>query len=267
MNEENIFTQSVKDFFTLQMIKYSVVPFIVTMIVIYALFFYFASATLDQLHQASLHVEQSQLSVINGVQNSNSYVGDFEGSSIVSFLMSHVATAWMVSILFYTIGSMFALLISIFIAVIVIAFLTSFVLKELHKRHYSDIEMRGDDNFFISLFNVLKWIILTVVMLVLFIPFYFIPILNVIMFNIPLYYFFHKMITYDVSSHINTNNEYKKIMFLSGNDIRVKTFILYLISIIPFAILFGGIFYVIFIGHSFFRETRMLRQENTNKLK
>ncbi|MBU0632285.1 EI24 domain-containing protein [bacterium] len=259
MKENDIFLASVKDFFTLKMMKYSVAPFIVAMLIIYALFFYFASATIDQLHQSTLHIEQTQTNVIDGMQNTDSYVGDFKGSSVVEFLMGHVITAWMVTFLFYTIGSMFALVISIFVAIIVIAFLTPFVLRELQKRHYIDVEMRGHDNIFISLLKVLKWFFIMLLMFILFIPFYFVPILNVIMFNIPMYYFFHKMLTYDVSSSITTNQEYKKIMFFAGNDIRIKTFILYLVSLIPFAILFGGIFYVILIGHTYFREARELR--------
>ena len=105
-----------------------------------------------------------------------------------------------------------------------------------------------------------------VLMLIAFIPFYFVPVLNVIMLNIPIYYFFHKMLTYDVTSNINTNDEYKKIMFFAGNDMRIKTFVLYLISLIPFAILFGGIFYVIFMGHAYFRETRELRLSSNHTI-
>lgn len=266
MKENEIFIASIKDFFTMKMMKYSVAPFIATMVIIYALFFYFASSTIDQLHQATLHIEQTQSNVIDGVENTDSYIADFKGSSVVEFLMGHAITAWMVTFLFYTIGSMFALIISIFIAIIVIAFLTPFVLKELQRRHYVDVEMRGHDNFFISILKVLKWFFIMVLMLIVFIPFYFVPILNVIMFNIPMYYFFHKMLTYDVSSCINTNKEYKKIMFFAGNDMRIKTFVLYLVSLIPFAILFGGIFYVIFIGHAYFRETRELRLSSNNTI-
>ncbi|WP_345993809.1 EI24 domain-containing protein [Sulfurimonas sp. HSL-1716] len=264
MKQNEIFITSIKDFFTLKMMKYSVAPFIATMVVIYALFFYFAGSTVQQLHQATLHVEQTQSNVIDGVENTDSFVGDFKGSSVVEFLMSHAVTAWIMTFLFYTVGSMLALVVSIFIAVIVIAFLTPFVLKELQKKHYSDIEMKGHDNFFISILKVIKWFLIMTAMLILFVPFYFVPILNVIMFNIPMYYFFHKMITYDVSSNINTNEEYKKIMFFSGNDMRIKTFVLYLVSLIPFAILFGGIFYVIFMGHAYFKETRELRLSDNN---
>lgn len=264
MKDNEIFIASIKDFFTLKMMKFSVAPFIATMVIIYALFFYFAHSTIDQLHQATLHVEQTQTNLIDGVENTDSFVGDFKGSSVVEFLMGHAITAWMVTVLFYTVGSMLALIVSIFVAIIVIGFLTPFVLKELHKRHYLDVEMKGHDNFVISILKVLKWFFIMLLMLIVFIPFYFVPILNVIMFNIPMYYFFHKMITYDVTSNINTNEEYKKIMFFSGNNMRIKTFVLYLVSLIPFAILFGGIFYVIFIGHAYFRETRELRLSNNS---
>lgn len=263
MKDGEIFVTSVKDFFTLKMMKYSVAPFIVTMVLVYALFFYFASSTIDQLHQATLHVEQTHTSFIDGMENTDSYVGNYKGSSaIMEFLMGHAITAWLFTFLFYTVGSMLSLVVSIFIAIIVIGFLTPFVLKELQKRHYVDVELKGHDNIFLALFKVLKWFLAMIAMLILFIPFYFVPVLNVIMFNIPMYYFFHKMLTYDISSNINTKEEYQKIMFLEGNDVRLKTFVLYLLSLVPFAILFGGIFYVILIGHTYFRETRELRASN-----
>ena len=266
MKREDIFITSIKDFFTLKMMKYSIAPFIATMVVVYALFFYFAGGVVEQLHQATLHVEQTQTSFVDGIQNSDTIISDFEGSSVVEFLMGHAITAWIVTVLFYTVGSMLALIVSIFMAIIVIGFLTPFVLKELQRRHYIDVEMKGHDNLFISMLKILKWFVLMVLMLIAFIPFYFVPVLNVIMLNIPIYYFFHKMLTYDVTSNINTNDEYKKIMFFAGNDMRIKTFVLYLISLIPFAILFGGIFYVIFMGHAYFRETRELRLSSNHTI-
>jgi hypothetical protein len=256
----SLFMQSVRDFFTLKMMKYSVVPFIVTMILLYGLFFYFAGSMLDQLHHATLQVMQSQSSVQNGVVTSSTTTSNVEGSSsIINFLLTHFAATWALSFLFYIVGTMLVLAVSIVIAVIVISFLTPFILKEIKARHYPEVEMKGEDNIFGALWHVIVSFLIMLVMYILFIPFYFIPILNVIVLNLPMYYLFHKILTYDVASNIVSKTEQKKIMFFAGNSIRLRTFLLYLISLIPFAILFGGVFYVIFIGHTYFVEAKKLR--------
>jgi hypothetical protein len=98
-----------------------------------------------------------------------------------------------------------------------------------------------------------------VLLFLLLIPFYFIPLVNIVAINIPLYYFFHKMLTFDVSSSICTKDEAEQISFFNKNNIRVKTLLLYLVSLVPFAIFFGAIFFVIYLGHTYFLETRKIR--------
>ena len=98
-------------------------------------------------------------------------------------------------------------------------------------------------------------------MFIVFVPLYFIPLVNIVVFNFPLYYFFHKMITYDVSSTICTKDEAMKIKFFHATTLRLKTLALYLISLIPFVIFFAAVFFVIYLGHSYFLETKKLRAE------
>jgi hypothetical protein len=146
----------------------------------------------------------------------------------------------------------------------VIGFLTPVVLKELQRRHYKDVEMIGYSNAASSMLLVVKWTFAMIGLFIVLIPFYFIPVLNIIAFNLPLYYFFHKMLTFDVSSNISTKEEFKKIMYMNKNTMRLKTLLLYLISLVPFAIFFGAIFYVIYLGNSYFLEVRKIRLESQN---
>lgn len=264
MIRNSIFLMSIRDFLTPKMLKYSVVPFIVTMIIMYIIFFYVASSFLGQFHEASLHIVQSKTTISNAVEHSSTVVGNYTGSSILTFLMSHVITSWIFAFFFYILGSMLVLVISIFMAIIIISFLTPFVLRELHLRHYQDIQMQGDENILFSFLYIIKIFIITIIFFILLVPLYFIPILNILVLNLPMYYFFHKILTHDIASNIVTKNEYKQIMFFSGNKIRARTLILYLISLIPFAILFGGIFYVIFLGHTYFIEARKLKKTVNN---
>jgi hypothetical protein len=262
MSQKNILLLSIEDFFTAKMLKYSLAPFIVTMIVMYVIFFYVAGMGVEHLGQ--MQIESSQTTIQNGIPHTESVSAILEGSAIIKFLMSYTVTSWIASFLIYALGTFFVLYASIFIAVIVIGFLTPVVLKELQKRHYKDVEMIGYSNVASSMLLVVKWTFAMIGLFIVLIPFYFIPVLNIIAFNLPLYYFFHKMLTFDVSSNISTKEEFKKIMYMNKNTMRLKTLLLYLISLVPFAIFFGAIFYVIYLGNSYFLEVRKIRLESQN---
>lgn len=256
-DEANILTISIKDFFTKQMLKYSLLPLILTSIVMYILFFTFAGFGLDQMN--TLDVQSTQTTIQNGVEHTDSFSAKLEGMAIIQFLMSYTLTSWIASFLVYTIGSFFILYLSIFVAVTILGFLTPAILKEIQKQHYKDVELIGHSNFISAMFNLMKWAFVMIMLFFILIPTYFIPLVNVVTFNLPLYYFFHKMITYDISSNICTKDEDKQIRFFSKNRLRIKTFSLYLISLIPFSIFFGAVFYVIYLGHTYFIDVQKIR--------
>ena len=259
-SENNVLLLSIKDLLTSKMLKYSILPFVMSMLILYILFFVVAGIGLDSL--GSMQVESSQTSIENGVPNTDSFQATLEGTALIQFLMSHALTSWIATFLVYTIGTFLTLYFSIFVALIVIGFLTPTILKELQMRHYQDVELIGHSNIFEFIFLVFKWIAIMLIMLIVFIPLYFIPLINIIAFNLPLYYFFHKMMTYDIASTICTKEESMKIKFFHATTLRLKTLGLYLISLIPFVIFFTTVFYVIYLGHSYFIETRKLREEN-----
>ena len=257
MNEKELFLQSIKDFLTPKMLKFSILPFLVTLVVMYGFFFGLAGMGVEQL--GTLQVESSQTTIQNGVPHTESLSAQLEGSSIIKFLMSYTLTSWLATFLIYTVGGFLTIYLSVFIAVIVIGFLTPFVLKEVQARHYKDITMTGHSNPIMALFLALKWAAVMLFLFFLLVPLYFIPLLNIVAINIPLYYFFHKMLTYDVASTICTKEENKQIGYFSGNKIMVKTAGLYLLSLVPFVIFFTAVFFVIYIGHSYFQEVRKIR--------
>jgi len=237
--------------------KYSILPFILSMLVLYILFFVLAGMSLDSL--GTMNIQSTQTTMQNGVPHTDSFNATLEGSALIQFLMSHAITSWIATFLVYTVGSFLTLYLSIFVALIIVGFLTPTILKEIQKRHYEDVEIRGHSNIFEALFLTTKWIATMLIMFIVFIPLYFIPLVNIVAFNLPLYYFFHKMMTYDVSSTICTKEEGMKIKFFHASELRLKTLGLYLISLIPFVIFFTSVFYIIYLGHTYFTETRKLR--------
>lgn len=257
MNEKDILIQSVRDFLTQKMLKYAVLPFIISLIVMYVLFFIVAGMGIDQL--GTLDVQSSQTTIQNGIPHTESFTAQLEGSSIIKFLMSYTITSWLATFLIYAVGGFLTIYLSIFTAVIIIGFLTPLILKELQQRHYKDVEMKGHGGVAYSLFLALRSTLVMLLLFILFIPFYLIPLLNIVAFNIPLYYFFHKMLTFDISSNICTKEEERQISYFNANKLRLKTLALYLLSLLPFAIFFGAIFFVIYLGHTYFLETKKIR--------
>ncbi|MDQ7045028.1 MAG: EI24 domain-containing protein, partial [Sulfurimonas sp.] len=230
--QQNLFALSIKDFLSPQMLKYALLPFIISMIIMYTLFFLLASAGLDAL--GSFDVQSTQTSMQNGVPHTESLQAHLEGTAIIKFLMSHAITSWIATFLVYAIGGFFTLYLSIIVAILVLGFLTPFVLKELQLRHYQDVEMIGYSNIITGVLATLKWALIMLLLFFLFIPLYFIPLVNIIAFNFPLYYFFHKVMTFDIASNICTKDEDYLMKYKFGTGLRLKTLGLYLISLIPF---------------------------------
>ncbi|WP_373072851.1 EI24 domain-containing protein [Sulfurimonas sp.] len=257
MNEQNLIIQSIKDFLTPKMIKYSLAPIVVTLIIMYVMFFILAGIGADHISQ--MHIQAQQSTIQNGVTHTQSIDTYLEDTALIQFLMSYAATAWIATFLIYALGAFLALYASIFIAIIVIGFVTPYVLKELQKRHYQDVELIGYSNIFTALLSTLKWIGIMLLLFILLIPFYFIPFINIIAFNFPLYYFFHKMLNYDISTNMTTKDEALEIRYKNKTMLRIKTLLLYLISLVPFVIFFTTVFFVIYLGHTYFLETRKLR--------
>lgn len=258
MSEKNILLLSIKDFLTPKMLKYSILPLVISLVVMYILFFIIAGIGIEQL--GTLELQSSQTTIENGIPHTQSIDAKLEGSAIIQFLMSYAITSWLATFLIYAIGGFLTIYISIFVAVIVVGFLTPFILRELQSRHYQEIQMIGHSNIFYSIFLVIKWSAIMILLFILLIPFYFIPLVNIVALNIPLYYFFHKMLTFDISSNICTAEENKQISFFSANRLRVKTLTLYLLSLVPFAIFFTAVFYVIYLGHTYFAEVKKIRK-------
>ena len=71
--------------------------------------------------------------------------------------------------------------------------------------------------------------------------------------------------TFDIASNISTREEDNTMKYRHGTDLRLKTLALYLISLIPFAVFFGAIFYVIYLGHTYFIGIREIREEQETK--
>ncbi len=105
-----------------------------------------------------------------------------------------------------------------------------------------------------------------IILFIALIPVYFVPILNFFAFSLPFYYFFHKLLNYDVASTLLSDEEFKEIRKTEANSFRFRTLFLYIVSMIPFITLFTAVYYIIYLGHAYFAkldEMDKLRAKNT----
>jgi len=168
-NENSILSLSLKDLFTSRMLQYSLLPFVLSMIVLYTLFFVVAGIGLDQL-TGTVDIQTAQTTIENGVPHTESFSATLENTPFIQFLMGSALTSWIASFLVYTIGSFLTLYASIFVAMIILGFLTHMILKEIQIRHYQDVEMIGYSNTLEGIFLTIKWIAVMLVLFLVFIP-------------------------------------------------------------------------------------------------
>ncbi|MGM0520001.1 MAG: EI24 domain-containing protein [Campylobacterota bacterium] len=261
MNELDIFSRSIKDFFTFKMLKIALVPLLVTIFIVYLMFFTAADYGISSLQEVAKASQNGQEVVID--PNAPVYYEWAANSTI--FLFQYSITSWLAIFLIYTIGSLLMLQVSVILTLALIGFLVPMILKIVHKRHYSHITLHGHGNLLSPVVELFKSGFIMILLYIVLIPLYFIPLINVIAFSFPLYYFFHKLLNHDVSTEILSDDEYEQIYKKNANSFRLRTLFLYIVSLIPFITLFTAVFYVIYLGHAYFIKLEKLRLKLENK--
>jgi len=241
--EGSIFAKALSDFFTTKFLTLTVAPFIITMLISSVFLYYISGEFFDMLNLVS----QNEMA-----QFAKEY--PFFATIAGTFLFKAIAGT-----LFYVIGGGFAILISVILAVVIIGFFTPYIVAEVQKRHYPTVERKATVPMTDYIIFMLKKFALFVLFFFISLPFYFIPIINIIAVNAPFYYLFHSLLTRDVAGEIFDKEEMKTIFKRAKWRIVVTTFILYLLSLIPSVGIFGQVFFVIALAHQFFLEAKQIR--------
>jgi len=232
------------------------------MALLYMMFFTAADIGISSLENNVIQIESSQTTVdSNGVVDTTHTSETYFGEGIIDFLLKYSITSWLASFLIYTVGSIIVMMFSVFISLLIIGFLTPMILSVIQKRHYPKLEFRGYGNLGSTLFVSIKSIVLMILLFIVLIPFYFIPVINIIAFNLPLYYLFHKLLNFDVVSTIMTKEEFYYLKTKNSATFRLRTIFLYIISMIPFITLFSTVFYIVYLGHGYMNKLEQLREK------
>lgn len=254
MNEFKIFNKSIKDYFTKEMLTFLLFPLFGSAIVLYIIFFSAASFGLESLEHTQIEIQQHETNIENGELIKSSVSESYTGYRIIDFLLKYTITSWIMSFLVYTIGLFVIGYLSIFISLIIIGFLAPKILAVIHKKHYKDLEIKTNFSIIDSIFKILKTVLIMIVLFIVLIPFYFIPLVNLIALNLPFYYFFHKMLHFDIASSITSKEQYVQLYYNDKGAMRARTMFLYTISLVPFVAFFISVFYIIYLGHVYFTK-------------
>lgn len=250
MNELEILNRSFKDFFTGSILKLAFIPLIATLLLLYISFFGVVSFGFESLQAVANSAQNGEDVIID--EAAPFYVAWLTYFLIFFFKYSFVST-FAISLI-YLVGAIFLFHLGIIFTLLIIGFLTPFVVKILHKKHYSYLDLKPFGTITNAITNALKAIFIMLFLYILFVPLYFIPLINIVAFYLPLYYFFHKLLNFDVASTILSKKEYEEIYKKNPMPFRLRTLALYFISTIPFITLFVAVFYVVYLCHAYFLE-------------
>lgn len=281
MKKKSLFKLSLKDFFTPYFLGLALLPLLITLAILFTSLFYGIQVLNDKMNsvriekttteyststqshsESSINISfddnQSKTSSLLDI-NPMALVESIQSSEILASMLQNDILRWIIEKLVFLVASYFILIFAVIIAVVIVGFFTPLVVKKLKSRHYPPFVIKGHGSVLYIIWHALKSFLIMILLYILLIPLYFIPILNIIAFNIPAFYFFHKMLVFDVGSTINTKEEYMRINAIVGNQILLRTFLMYLLTMIPFIGIFFPLLFVIYLSHIFMNESIELR--------
>lgn len=281
MKKKRLFTLSLKDFFTPYFLTLALLPLIITLSILFVSLSYAMQTLNDKIN--SVHIEkttteyktptqsktESSVNItFDDNQSTDSSLLDInpmalfesiQSSQVLDSMLQNKYLRWIIEKVIFLVASYLILILAVIIAVIIVGFFTPLVVKKLKSRHYPPFEIKGHGSVLSVTWYAVKSFLIMILLYLVLIPFYFIPVLNIIAFNLPAFYFFHKMLVFDVGSTLNTKEEYMRIKAIVGNQILLRTFLMYLLTMIPLVGVFFPILFVIYLTHIFMNETIELR--------
>jgi len=178
--------------------------------------------------------------------------GDFEilrDYPVLQKILSFWLIKWLFSAIFYTLGAILTIFLSLLITLIVIGFLTPIATNWVNSKHYNlPIAVRAKFGYCARLmireFGVFLLISLAIS------PLIFVPFVGFLAINIPLFYLYFKFMLIDVASNCLEMDEFEQeIKKCGGKEFILGALLCYLLCLIPFVGVFMQLFFVIFLAH------------------
>lgn len=250
MTNRSLMLQAFDDFMSPKVILMSIFSIFITISIIFLLLFFI----FDYSGEITELIPTVLSSMVDDVFKK------IENYPFLSFMLEHKLLMSMLHLLVYLGVGVVAYYTFFAIYAFVISFFNIFFIQYIQKKYYTNVELKGM-NIFSSVIFYIKTIIIALLLFVVLSPAYLIPAVNLLIF-LPIYYFFHKTIVFDVSSVINTAKEYKKIKRANWTELKARTGFCFMLTLIPIVGILLYPYYVLYIGHYVIQETKELRYVN-----
>ncbi|HEF9824602.1 TPA: EI24 domain-containing protein [Campylobacter coli] len=218
---------AIKDFFTLQFLKFALIPLVFSFILMVFLAVFGFSALLNYF---------------------NSLFSVGEDSFWAWFYTLHFVQI-LITIISFLFSGFIVVFASVFLALFITSFLTPFIAKEINQKyyHYNNTNEVSTLKTIFEIFKIfLKFIgIFLLCTLALFLPF-----INLFVYYLAFYYLFHKLLMLDITSSVLDKENFKIFNTQASTfEFKFSTLCFYLLSSIPLLGIFLQVFFVIFLTH------------------
>ncbi|EAK5244164.1 hypothetical protein CA556_06085 [Campylobacter coli] len=218
---------AIKDFFTLQFLKFALIPLTFSFILMIFLAIFGFSFLLDYFN--------SLFSV-----GEDSFWAWFYALHFVQILIT------LISVLFSGFVIIFA---SVFLALFITSFLTPFIAKEINQKYYH-YNNTNEVSTLKTIFEIFKIFIKFIGILLLCTLALFLPFINLFVYYLAFYYLFHKLLMLDITSSVLDKENFKIFNTQASTfEFKFSTLCFYLLSSIPLLGIFLQVFFVIFLTH------------------
>ena len=169
-------------------------------------------------------------------------------------ILAYSFVQWIAITLFYLLGGVLALLVSVIIAVVVIGFFTPWLVKFVQKRHYANSRLSGGLSTAIVVKEAvgifgkfLGLLALSLVLLAL-------PLVNIIALHVPFFYLFYRILMLDVGSVMLDFEAYETFKKTHQKPTILASIFCFILSLIPFVGLFLQPLFVLYFAHYVFQK-------------
>jgi len=156
-------------------------------------------------------------------------------------------------------GWLLVLLAGLFLAVAIVGMLTPMIVAEVQRRHYPDVQVRGSMGIGGYLLFMGPTLLRFLLLLLLMLPLMFVPVINLLAINLPFYYWFHRLLSWDIVTTLYPSDQVQERHKQVRMGLMWRTALLYPLSLLPLVGLMLQVLFVLVLAHYLLeREARSL---------
>lgn len=248
----SIYSLALKSFFSKPMLRLNIIPFVLSILIFLFLLSYGLGVLLNFFSIST----ESYTGVFFALHAlSDAAVASLNDTFLISYLMGLSFFVWLTEFFIWLSAFIFLSGLSFILSFMLVSmFITELIVKLIHKESYSQLCMNSTNSAFATFIMLCKSLLVTLVLFILLIPFYFIPVLNTIALSLPLFYFFQKSMLADTLYSISSTEQAKALYKQHRFGFLMHLSFLYLLCLIPFVGFFLTNFALCVLTHFSFQK-------------